>query len=202
MTSNKILLHICCGPCAIYPVKVLREKGIQFTGFFFNPNIHPFREYEQRVQALEEIKEILNFSVVFHPKGYDFEEWLKEVTSAGLERPKRCHACYSMRLIVTALEAKRLGFKVFSTTLLYSVYQDHQAIKQISEKISEEIGIEFFYEDFREGWKEGKDEARRIGIYMQPYCGCIISEKERYQKRIDRMKKRFKEEYEAYESIV
>ena len=50
----KILLHICCGPCAVYPVEVLTEAGHQVEGYFDNPNIHPYQEFLKRIKALED----------------------------------------------------------------------------------------------------------------------------------------------------
>lgn len=187
-----LLLHICCGPCAIHPVHVLRERSMEFTGLFFNPNIHPFLEFERRVEALEEISQALEFPVIHHPMGYGLVSWLNVVWSRHPERPDRCRACYAMRLEETANLAKDMGFKGFSTTLLYSIYQDHQAIKNIGLDLQARMDIEFIYMDFRSGWKEGKKKARQTGIYMQPYCGCIMSEAERYEKRIKRLKDRFK----------
>lgn len=45
-------------------------------------------------------------------------------------------------------------------------------------ELAQEYGIEFVYRDFREGWQEGQEEARRVGLYMQKYCGCVFSEEE------------------------
>ena len=44
----KTLLHICCAPCANQPIEVLRGDKIEVTGFWYNPNIHPFTEYRAR----------------------------------------------------------------------------------------------------------------------------------------------------------
>ncbi len=46
-----IFLHICCGPCSIYPLTQLRAQGIEVQGYFYNPNIHPYREFKQRIQG-------------------------------------------------------------------------------------------------------------------------------------------------------
>ncbi len=192
--KDELLLHICCGPCSIYPVEVLKKKGINFKGLFYNPNIHPFLEFERRVQALEEITEVLGFEVIYHPSGYGLHQWLEGVWSKCPNRPDRCHVCYKMRLEETARISKELGFTCFSSTLLYSIYQDHDAIREIGNGVARTHGLKFYYEDFRAGWKEGKDRARTIGIYTQPYCGCILSEEERYKKRIERQRKRFREE--------
>ena len=77
----------------------------------------------------------------------------------------------------------RRGFGVFTTSLLYSKYQKHDLIKGIAQEMASEHGVEFYYEDFRRGWREGIVESRAMGLYRQQYCGCIYSEKERYEKR-------------------
>ena len=79
--------------------------------------------------------------------------------------------------------AKQNGYDAVTTTLLYSIYQNHNYIKQLCEKLSEEYGIEFVYRDFRIGFWEGHDEAKEQGLYMQKYCGCIFSEEDRYVKK-------------------
>ncbi|MEW5909757.1 MAG: epoxyqueuosine reductase QueH, partial [Thermodesulfobacteriota bacterium] len=81
-----------------------------------------------------------------------------------------------------ALTAKQGKFDAFTTTLLYSIYQQHEEIRSIGESLGEKIGIPFYYQDFRAGWKEGVETSKRLNIYRQSYCGCIYSEKERYQK--------------------
>ena len=200
--NEKLLLHICCGPCSIYPVEVLKRKGIDFVGLFYNPNIHPFLEFERRVEALQEISDALDFEVIYHPEGYGLKKWLKLVWSRYPERPRRCNRCYEIRLEETARIAKELNFSCFSSTLLYSIYQEHSALRKLGDDFARAHGIKFYYEDFREGWREGKERARAIGIYMQPYCGCILSEEERYEKRIRKQKERFAEEVKrTYESL-
>jgi predicted adenine nucleotide alpha hydrolase (AANH) superfamily ATPase len=91
----------------------------------------------------------------------------------------RCQEyCYPKRLRQAFEFAKSEGFDAITTTLLYSIYQKHDFIKDLMTSLSAEYGIEFVYRDFREGWQEGQDEARRIGLYMQKYCGCVFSEEE------------------------
>lgn len=87
-----------------------------------------------------------------------------------------------MRLERTALVAKKSGFDAFTTSLLVSPYQKHELIKELGEAISKKYEIEFYYRDFREGFREGRQKAREMGLYMQKYCGCIYSEKERFYK--------------------
>ncbi len=172
----KILLHLCCANCGIYPVEQLREKGFEVIGYFFNPNIHPYQEYLKRLEALRQYSEAVRLEVLYRDE-YLLEEFLKNVS----QRPEaRCQYCYWMRLGATAEEAKKRGFDRFSTTLLQSAYQNHALIKEIGEQVGEKAGVPFYYEDFRKGWKKGVEVSRAMGLYRQQYCGCIYSEKERY----------------------
>ncbi|MBR2589105.1 epoxyqueuosine reductase QueH [Candidatus Saccharibacteria bacterium] len=91
----------------------------------------------------------------------------------------RCqNYCYPKRLRKLFEYAKEHSFDTVSTTLLYSIYQQHDIIKDLMEHLSREYQIDFLYRDFREGWQEGQDESRAIGLYMQKYCGCVFSEEE------------------------
>ena len=88
--------------------------------------------------------------------------------------------CYRVRLEQTARYAKEHGYDTFSTTLLISPYQNHNALKKIGEEMAEKYGLNFLYRDFRPGFREGQAEARELGLYMQKYCGCVFSEEMRY----------------------
>ena len=171
----KILLHICCANCAIYPLERLSEKG-EVMGFFFNPNIHPFQEYKKRLEALKVYSEQTRLSLICRDE-YLLEEFLKNVSQWPEER---CGYCYRVRLEATAKEAKKSSFDAFSTTLLQSTHQNHALIREMGETISMEVGIPFHYEDFRPGWKRGVEVSKAMGLYRQQYCGCIYSEKERF----------------------
>jgi len=172
----KILLHICCANCAIYPVQRIRERGYEVTGFFFNPNIHPYQEYQRRLDCLRQYSEKIGLKMVYRDE-YLLEEFLKNVSHKVEDR---CRYCYSVRLEATASEAKKNFHDQFSTTLLQSKHQNHLLIKETGEEISSKFGIPFYYEDFREGWKIGIEVSKVLGLYRQKYCGCIYSEKERF----------------------
>ncbi|OGP50716.1 MAG: hypothetical protein A2Y79_01960 [Deltaproteobacteria bacterium RBG_13_43_22] len=172
----KLLLHICCAPCTIYPLQTLRDQGFQITGYFYNPNIHPFREFEKRKNTLKEYAGISNLEIFFDDQ-YDLELFLNQTRPWGSER---CRTCYEIRLEATARQAKSQGFDAFSTTLLYSRYQKHDWIKAVGAKTGERFEIPFHYQDFRPGWDKGIQIAKELGLYRQPYCGCIFSEKERF----------------------
>jgi len=177
-----ILVHICCGPCVIAIADYFFEKGIEFKGYFYNPNIHPYKEFRRRIRALEEVAEVKGFEVVWD-KTYGLREFLKE-TFLWWDKPgKRCERCYYMRLASTAKKAKELGADGFTTTMLYSPFQNHELLKSLGEFFAEKYEIKFFYHDFREFYEDGKRQAKEMGIYTQGYCGCVFSEEERYYKK-------------------
>lgn len=175
----KLLLHTCCAPCLIYPLEQLKKKGYEATGFFYNPNIHPFAEYKKRKLAVADFAKERDFKVIY-PE-YNPAEFFQEVNLKE-DFPGRCSICWSLRLARAANATKELGCRYFSTTLLVSPYQNQELLKKIGSDIAKEEEIEFYYEDFRPGFKKAHDEAKTKGIYCQNYCGCIYSEVERCKK--------------------
>ena len=172
----KILLHICCAPCAIYPLMMLREEGHDIWGLFYNPNIHPYLEYKRRYDTLKEYASSVEMKVISHEE-YPMEEFLRSVV---FREENRCKYCYYNRLEHSAHIARKGHFDGFTTTLLYSKFQDHDQIRNIGESLAKKYGVKFYYRDFRTGWKEGIKVSRGLGMYRQQYCGCIYSEKKRF----------------------
>lgn len=175
----KLLVHTCCGPCSIYPLKILRDEGHDITAFWYNPNIHPYKEYEKRRDALREYCQTEGIALVDRDQ-YPLAGWLK--TMAEVNRPEHCRLCYRLRLAEAAKEAARLGIPHYTSSLLISPYQKHEAIREEGERVAAEHGPSFYYRDFRPWYREGADLSRQAGMYRQPYCGCIFSEAERYRK--------------------
>lgn len=180
-----MLLHICCAPCSIYPLKKILEEDIEVSGYYYNPNIHPFTEWRQRRNTLEEYMKSKKLEL-FLENEYGLIPFLREVVH---RENNRCPHCYAMRLKKTALMALEKGFDCFSTTLLVSPYQKHQLIKEIAESIGQEVGIPFYYQDFRVGYQYGVEESINLEMYRQKYCGCIYSEQERYDKSFRKKQK-------------
>lgn len=174
----KILLHTCCGPCSIYPVGFLRSEGMNVTGYFFNPNIHPYTEFAKRKETLEKYAAEIGMDMIFDTS-YNLEEFIR---GTAYRESHRCRVCYAMRLDQAAREAARGGYDCFSTTLLVSPYQKHELIREIGLAAGDKHGVEFHYADFRPGYREATAQSRKMGMYRQQYCGCIYSEKERYYK--------------------
>jgi epoxyqueuosine reductase len=174
--TMNVLLHICCAPCAIYPLETLRAAGHRVTGYFFNHNIHPYQEYQRRLDALRLYAPLVQMELVCHDE-YRLEEFL----AATADQPEeRCRYCYASRIERTARQAAVMGCDVFTTSLLYSRYQRHEEIRQVGEAAGQRHGVPFHYADFRPGWQQGIKVSKQLGLYRQQYCGCIYSEKDRY----------------------
>ncbi len=184
-----LLLHMCCGPCSCYPVKVLREQGIEPTGYFFNPNIHPYKEWDMRLKAAEEFAARSEMKIITD-KHYMLRDFLRRALAAEQVENGRCRMCYTWRLEETARYAAENGFDAFTSTLFYSIYQQHELMKETAEHFARVYGVKFHYEDFRPGWQEGIDMSVEMGLYRQPYCGCIFSEEERYSRELRKARKK------------
>ena len=174
----KLLMHTCCAPCSVYCIDTLRNEGIEPTLYWYNPNIHPYMEYKARRDCLKEYAEKINVQAIFEDE-YGLDEFCKNVVD---NLDTRCvNYCYPLRLKKTFEYAKENGYDTVTTTLLYSIYQNHEYIKQLCEKYAKEYEINFLYMDFRTGFWKGHDKAKNeLGLYMQKYCGCVFSEEDRY----------------------
>ncbi len=176
----KLLMHACCAPCSVYCIDSLRKEGIEPTLFWYNPNIHPYKEYETRRNCLKEYADKVNIKSIIEDE-YGLDEFCKNV--AGSLNTRCVEYCYKIRLKKSFEYARDHGFDAVTTTLLYSIYQKHDFIKLYGQKLAKEYGIEFLYRDFRVGFWKGHDKAIQLGLYMQKYCGCMFSEEDRYNNR-------------------
>ena len=198
----KILLHMCCAPCSCYTVKKLREENFEPVGYFFNPNIHPHEEWRRRLKTAREFAEKVDMKI-FCDNHYGLRDFLEKTAkvigkisdedtvknSDGFHA--RCKICYAWRLSETAKFAAENNFEIFTSTLFYSIHQNHELMKKIAEKVAKNFGVKFFYEDFRAGWQAGIDLSLQLELYRQNYCGCIFSEEERFSKDIKKARKNF-----------
>jgi len=174
--KDKILVHVCCAPDALYFLKRLREDypHAEIVAFFYDPNIHPYEEYKLRLLETERTCEKLGIKLI--EGEYDPENWLKAVR--GLEKEpekgKRCEVCFDYRLKRAFDEAKKLGCNLLTTTLLMSPKKSIEQLKRVGSALSEE-GIRFLAPDYRKGGgtQEMFKLSREMEFYMQDYCGCI-----------------------------
>ena len=175
----KVLLHICCAPCANRPLADLQAQGHEVTGFWYNPNIHPFTEYRARRNCLREYAASIELPLL-ERNDYGLRPFVRTVAEdiAG-----RCIKCYEMRLYETARQAAEGGFDSFTSSLFISPYQNHELMRETAERAAHEYGVEFLYRDFRPYFRAGQEKARQMQMYIQKYCGCVFSEQERYLKK-------------------
>ena len=160
MSPGPILVHACCGPCAITVFQALVARGEDFTGFYYNPNIHPLTEYLRRKDALALVGERLGVPVTFADSEYDPSLFLR---MAAFREKDRCRTCYGLRLDRTARQAKALGCSGFTTTLLYSKYQDHAAIREAGEEAARVHGGGIRVPGFPSGLGGGDTPGQGLG---------------------------------------
>jgi len=174
----KALLHICCSICALGAYRRLRDEGWQVRGHFFNPNIHPLIEFRRRKKSVQVLQERISLPVEYE-EDYGLWDFLRELQHQ--DQPERCLECYRLRLEHTARRAAELDADVFTTTLLTSKRQDVSALKRIGEECGRQHGVDFLFRDWKGLSEDNRDEAKKMGLYRQQYCGCIFSEEERYR---------------------
>jgi hypothetical protein len=177
----KLLVHTCCAPCASGVCERFKEVSDETAYYFYNPYIHPFLEYNLRLESFKQYMQDQNYQHYVNDE-YQIES-LFDYQQKGISR---CEHCYIVRLEQTAVFAKAQGFDSFSTTLLISPYQDQDTILALGNKIAKKTGINFYNEDLRGYFNLSKQKSRENKLYRQQYCGCVVSEKERYQQEKDK----------------
>lgn len=173
MSGTPLLLHACCGPCSLEPLRVLREQGFLPTIVYVNPNIQPHGEYVRRLETLRAWAAGENVEVVEGP--YEAERWEREVARYGTNRLARCQACYRLRLEGAATLAAELGCAHMSTTLAVSPYQLFDACGAELGRICARAGLTAVWQDFRPLYPQATTRAKELGLYRQNYCGCRFS---------------------------
>jgi predicted adenine nucleotide alpha hydrolase (AANH) superfamily ATPase len=146
--------------------------GCKPHAFFFNPNIYPSEEAGRRLETVEYYNRVMEIELTIEDIEEDFTNLVGDVKG-------RCNACYRLRLSRAAEFAAENGFQSYTSSLLYSKYQNHDAIKSIADECAELYGIRFYYEVYRLGWYEGIKRSKELGMYRQKYCGCRYSFNER-----------------------
>lgn len=183
----KLLLHACCGPCSLEPVRLLQDAGHDITVCFANSNIQPHAEYEHRLDTLRTWALEAHIPVVDLP--YNKDAWAAgpgAIGESGAPRENRCRACYAMRLEEAAIYAETHGFEALSTTLAVSPYQFTEACQEELEAAATRHGLTCVWEDFRPYYPQATRRSRDLGMYRQNYCGCLYSKAEAEEERAQR----------------
>ena len=176
--GDKLLLHSCCAPCSGEVMEALLASGIDYTIYFYNPNIHPLKEYE--IRKNENIRFAEQHGVPFIDADYDVDNWFERAKGMEYEpeRGIRCTMCVDMRFERTALYAHEHGFPVISSSLGISRWKNMAQINDCGHRAAAKYP-NIVYWDFN--WRKGGGSARMIEIskrehfYQQEYCGCVYS---------------------------
>lgn len=184
---NKVLLHSCCAPCSGEVMEAMLASGIDYTIFFYNPNIHPLKEYELRKE--ENIRFAEQFGVPFVDADYDKDNWFERARGMEWEpeRGVRCTMCFDMRFERTALYAHENGFPVITSSLGISRWKNMQQINDCGVRAAAHYP-DMLYWEFN--WRKGGGSSRMIDIskrerfYQQEYCGCIYSLRDSNRHRV------------------
>ena len=190
---SEILLHSCCAPCEGEVLETLLDSSIRPTVFFYNPNIHPKREYDLRKSEDKRFCDKLGVEHI--DVDYDVKDWFERVK--GLEhepeRGIRCTACFDMRFERSALYAHEKGFKVFSSSLGISRWKNMEQINGCGERAAARYP-ELSYWTYN--WRKAGGSQRMIEVskrerfYQQEYCGCVYSLRDTNESRIERGKEK------------
>jgi len=176
--ADKLLLHSCCAPCSGEVMEALLASEIDFSIFFYNPNIHPVQEYEIRKE--ENIAFAKKHDIPFIDADYDKDNWFARVKGLEWEpeRGKRCTACFDMRFERTALYAHEHGFPVISSSLGISRWKDMNQINDSGVRAASRYPeIEYWTYNWRKNGGSARmyEIAKRENFYKQEYCGCVYS---------------------------
>lgn len=188
---SKVLLHACCAPCSSAIVEWLLAHRIEPVIYYYNPNIHPFEEYEIRKNESKRHAESLGIQWI--DDDWCHEQWLRAVE--GLEhepeRGRRCEACFYHRLFYTARKAQELDILFFATTLASSRWKNLDQINAAGLRAAEMVNrypadsavhepVSFWAQNWRkDGLQERRNELlKEYRFYNQQYCGCEFSHRE------------------------
>jgi predicted adenine nucleotide alpha hydrolase (AANH) superfamily ATPase len=176
--NKKVLLHSCCAPCSGEVMEAMAAAGIEYTIFFYNPNIHPREEYELRKS--ENIRFAEAHAVPFIDADYDTDNWFARTKGQEWEPEKgaRCTTCFDMRFDRTALYAHENGFPVITSCLGISRWKDMDQINACGVRAAARYqGIEYWTFNWRKGGGAQRmlEISKRERFYQQEYCGCIYS---------------------------
>ncbi len=176
--ENKVLMHSCCAPCAGELMEKMKNNGIDLTIFFYNPNIHPKKEYE--IRKNENIRYAEKMNIPFVDADYDVQNWFSRAKNMEKEpeRGIRCTMCFDMRFQRTALYAYENGFKVITSSLGISRWKNMDQINDSGVRAANCYeGVEYWTYNWRKGGGGARmyEIAKRENFYKQEYCGCIYS---------------------------
>jgi epoxyqueuosine reductase len=174
----KILVHTDSAFNTIFFNRWLKKEQFEVVGYFNNPNIHPYSEYNKQL-LMQKLLAVLEDIIMVYPETYNFEEYLQRI-SGQKEQGERCKLCYRFVLESTAKYAKKLKVDYFTTSWLMDEKHDKELLKKIGAEIGEKLKIKFYFQDFVGEYSESEELAQNMNLYKPPYCGCIYSERYKF----------------------
>jgi len=175
---KKLLLHVCCGPCATEVIERLKDN-YEISLFFYNPNIQPVEEYNLRLEQVKKLADIHDLELFIHEQ--DDDAWFTETEGLDNEPEggRRCEKCLGLRIETAARFAADHNFDTFTSSISISPYKNHILIKRIGNRVAGKFGVDFVDDDFKkdDGYKKSIELSKKHGLYRQNYCGCIYSKK-------------------------
>ncbi len=172
---EKVLLHVCCGPCAVGSIPKI--EGWDVTLYFANSNINSKEEFDKRYSAAVTVSKHYENSLI--KEKYDHDSWSKYIQGLEDEPEKgaRCLKCFKFSFILAAKKAKELDMNYFTSTLTISPHKNSKKIMEIGQEVAKDYGINFLMVDFCKdnGFKLSTDLSKELGLYRQKYCGCEYS---------------------------
>lgn len=168
-----LLLHACCAPCSLEPVRMLVEEGFEPTICWSNPNIQPVSEHARRLEELR--RWTADNGIPLIVAGDDRTRWDGAVAPLAADRERRCRACYALRLSEVCRVAEREGFSHIATTLAVSPYQLFDTCNDVLSRLAAGHGLTPVIRDFRPWYPQATKRSRELGMYRQKYCGCRFS---------------------------
>lgn len=203
MRPPRLFLHSCCAPCSSYVLEYLRVY-FRITVFYYNPNISREPEYRKRVEEQKRLIAAYNEGVCgdaamndaapcpiaivegdYEPERfYEIAKGLEHCPEGG----ERCFACYEQRLRKTAELASAGGYDYFTTTLTISPLKNAVKLNEIGERLAGEYHVKWLPSDFKKkgGYQRSIVLSKEYDLYRQDYCGCIYSERERKEQKIEK----------------
>jgi predicted adenine nucleotide alpha hydrolase (AANH) superfamily ATPase len=186
--EKKVLLHSCCAPCSGEVMEAMTASGVDYTIFFYNPNIHPKREYD--IRKNENIRFAEKHGIAFIDADYDADNWMARAKGLEMEpeRGLRCTMCFDMRFERTALYAHEHGFAVITSSLGISRWKDMNQINGCGMRAAAKYdGVQYWTYNWRKGGGSSRmiEISKREEFYQQEYCGCVYSLRDTNQHRLE-----------------
>ncbi|MFT5207777.1 MAG: putative adenine nucleotide alpha hydrolase (AANH) superfamily ATPase [Candidatus Omnitrophota bacterium] len=184
---NDVLIHSCCAPCVGPVMEQMIAADLKITVYFYNPNIHPKKEYEMRKE--ENVRFCKKHDIPFIDADYDVDNWF-DITAGhekDPERGERCSMCFDMRFVKTAKYAHENGFKVFTSSLGISRWKDFTQVTNSGIKAASLFeGVDYWEFNWRKkgGSSRMIELAKEEEFYQQQYCGCVYSLRDSNQWRL------------------